>query len=129
MMSREQYQQLANNFEVAAPYLQATLDRTADGKMTLDDVRDRVMLGDLQLWLGEGFAGTTEVLDYPQRRVVLVHLAGGKLDAMLPVYPQIEEFAKSVGATGIEIAGREGWARVMKDRGFKVSAVHLFKEV
>lgn len=121
-------QELLEAFQVAAPMLQAALAR-GRGEYHLEDIKDRVVLGDLQLWLGEGYAAVTEVLDYPQRRIVLVHLAGGELAPLIEADGELVKFAKVMGATGIEIIGRKGWVKALRDHGYQESAVHLFKEV
>lgn len=115
-------------FQVAAPMLQAALDR-GQGEYHLEDIKEGVLLGDLQLWLGEGYAAITEVLNYPQRRIVLVHLAGGELAPLVEADGELVKFAKAMGATGIEIIGRKGWVKALRDHGYRESAVHLFKEV
>lgn len=120
--------QLSDTFDQAAPLLQQALDK-ANGEYHIQDIRDRVLSGDLQLWAGEGYAAVTEVLNYPQRRVVLVHLAAGELAPVLEAEGELCKFAKVVGATGIELIGRKGWTKVLKEHGYRESAVHLFKEV
>jgi hypothetical protein len=127
-MTREEMMALAAKFDSVAHLLQPAVDRGYGG-MTLDDYKEWVVLGDMQLWIGEGYAGVTEVVNYPRSRVVLVHLVGGKLEALLGDYDDLERFAEMVGATGIEIVGRRGWTKVLQDRGYTEAAVHLFKEV
>lgn len=128
MTRREQLQDLSAKFDSVAHLLQPAIDRGMD-VLTLDDYRDRVLTGDMQLWVDEGYAAVTEVLNYPRSRVVLVHLAGGELDPLIEADGELEKFARIVGATGIEIIGRRGWVRALRDRGYKEAAVHVFKEV
>jgi len=125
---RERIVRLLAAFASAAPMLQRALDR-GQGQFTLGDIKDRVMEGELQLWHGEGYAAVTEVLNYPQRRVVLVHLAGGDLAPLVEAEGDLVKFARAVEATGIEIIGRKGWVKALRDRGYQETAVHLFKEV
>lgn len=127
-MNREQRLRLMEAFDQAAPMLEPALSHM-NGELLLEDVRERVLLGDMQLWLGEGYAAVTEVLNYPRRRVVLVHLAGGELAPLVEADGELVKFAKLVEATGIEIIGRKGWVRALRDRGYREAAVHLFKEV
>jgi len=125
---REALLALSAKFDSVAHLLQPAVDAGYAG-LTLDDYKERVMLGDMQLWVGDAYAGVTEVLNYPNSRVVLVHLAGGELEPIIAADSELVEFAKLVGATGIEIIGRRGWVRALADRGYREAAVHLFKEV
>lgn len=119
---------LADVFDANAHYLQPAVDRNS-GTMLLEDYKAGVLAEKLQLWAGEGFAAVTEVINYPQRRTVVVLLAGGDLDAILGEGSELEQFAEIVGATAIEIVGRKGWARVLRDRGYAERAVYLIKEL
>lgn len=119
---------LAEIFDSVAHLLQPAVDR-GYGDMTLEDYRARVLDEDMQLWVGDGYAGVTEVVNCPRSRVVLVHLVGGSLEALLGDYDDLEKFARIVGATGIEITGRRGWVRALRDRGYREAAVQLYKEV
>ena len=122
---------LAEAFVAAKPRLQAALDR-AGGEYTLDDIWDIVASGEGQLWHNDEFSGVTQVIDYPQKKVVLVHLAGGDLDALLKAAGpggDLEKFAKIVGADGIEIVGRRGWVRAMADIGYREQYVRVYKEL
>lgn len=128
MTQREHLRKLSDAFDSVARLLQPAVDRGMGG-LTLEDYREKVLTGYMQLWVDEGYAAITEVLNYPRSRVVLVHLAGGKLDPLLEADGELEKFARIVGATGIEIIGRKGWVRALRDRGYKEAAVHLFKEI
>ena len=128
-MRRDELAALAQEFEQARPLLEQALAKDTTNTWTMDAIRDRVMMGDVQLWHNPRYAAITEVINYPQRRVVLVHLASGELDAIVQAYEDLEKFARIVEATGIEINGRKGWTRVLKDRGFNEVAVRLFKGV
>lgn len=128
MTRREQLQDLSAKFDSVAHLLQPAVDAGIAG-MALEDYKEHVMLGNMQLWISDGYAGVTEVINSPRSRVVLVHLVGGKLDSLLADHGDLEKFAELVGATGIEIVGRRGWTRVLADRGYVEAAVHLYKEV
>lgn len=129
MTRREELAQISREFDEAAPYLQAAIEYDRSRGYDLSDIKDRVMLGDLQLWRGDDWAAVTEVLNYPRRRTVLIHLAGGKLTSMVQANDDLEEFARVMGADYIEIIGRKGWARRLRDMGYEEAAVHLVKEV
>lgn len=117
-----------DKFEASRHHLQAALDR-GHGEMALTDVLDRLLDGDLQLWSSPEYAAVTEVINYPQKRVVLVHLAGGSMEGVVGDEGDLVKFAQAVGATGIKIIGRRGWVKALADRGYHESSVSLFKEV
>lgn len=119
---------LIQKFDAARPLLQSALDR-ANGEYLLDDILEGVLDERLQLWTAPGFAGVTEVLNYPRRRVVLVHLCAGELDAIRAAEGQLTRFAQIVGADAIRILGRRGWAKALADYGYRESAVEVTKEV
>ena len=121
-------QALALAFDQAATLLEPAVNR-GYGSMVLADYRAWVLDGTMQLWRGPGYAAVTEVVNYPRSRVVIVHLAGGELDALVDADGELDKFARVVEATGIEIIGRRGWVRALRDRGYTEAAVHLYKEV
>lgn len=124
----EDQKRLYDKFEASRHFLQAALDRD-EGRYAMADILDGIMEGNLQLWSSPEFAAVTEVLDYPRRRVVRVHLAGGNMDALIATDGDLTRLAQVVGATGIEITGRRGWVRKLAEHGYRESAVRLFKEV
>jgi hypothetical protein len=119
----------AQEFDSVASEIERALAYDPHGN-TLADIRRMVLEGSMQLWTGEGFVGVTEVVSYPNMKVVVVCLAAGKKEAVVQAYhDKIHPFAKVIGARGVEILGRAGWARVLDKHGFRQSSVTLFKEV
>lgn len=116
-------------FKEAVPLLEQALASDIASTWTLDAIFEKYMADMVQLWRGERYAAITEIIDYPARRLVLVHLAAGELDAVINAFEDLEEFARIVGASGIEIHGRKGWAKVLRGKGFQEASVRLFKEV
>lgn len=122
-------QQTLEDFDANADAIQSALDLDVHGN-TLDDIRERVLDGRMQLWTGPGFVGVTEVVDYPRMKVLVVYLAAGTKDAVVGAYEsKIRPFAQAIGANAVEVCGREGWARELKKFGFQQSSVTLFQEV
>lgn len=86
----------------------------------------------MQLWVvPEKAAMITQVLVYPQHKVLLVPiLAGDDMDEWLPdIVETLEHFAKHMGCKYIEERGRPGWGKVLDKYGFKKAFVTLRKEV
>ena len=99
----------------------------SNGTHTIDDVLETVQRGDAQFWHYPDAAVVTEIMDYPQKRVLRYWLAGGNLKTLLKVEPSIRHWSQLWGCVGIEIIGRKGWHRVLK--GFKQTGIILAKDM
>jgi hypothetical protein len=53
----------------------------------------------------------------------------GDLDDCFAVMPAVEQFGRELGAKYIRGAGRLGWERVLKKRGWKKRDVVMYKEL
>lgn len=93
------------------------------------DIVRGVMSGHMQLWAGPDGCAVTEITVYPKRKILHVFLAGGKMDQILDFEESAIAFAKLNGCTALSLAGRKGWARVHKDRGWKEAHVVMTKEL
>jgi hypothetical protein len=71
---------------------------------------------DAQLWTAPESFIITQVLVYPQKKVVLVWLAGGTLAEIAAIIPRAEAWAKSQGCSGAMFYGRPGWERTFLAR-------------
>jgi hypothetical protein len=73
----------------------------------------------------------TELVTYPLRSMVRIVLCGGeKLDKWLDTFlNKMDEYARNLGASGIEVVGRKGWERMLKNYGYEYTYTALFKEV
>lgn len=117
---------LAVAIERAQPWLEAAL---AHGQDThgWDDVLMAVATGKAQFWPGETAAIVTEILDHPRCRALHIWLAGGNMDELLQMLPDIERWATEQGCKSVTITGRRGWQRVLQD--YQTGNVELFKEL
>lgn len=88
----------------------------ADGSHTFEDVRDLVEAGRMQFWPGPSSAIVTEVIEYPQHRVLNFFLAGGNLSELEGMTPEILEWGKAKGCSKAVFAGRRGWERTFLTR-------------
>ncbi len=72
-----------------------------------------------------------EVCVYPQRRVALVDLmAGDDLMGWLPTLEaEVERWARFMGCSAIQAAGRPGFARQSKNLGYRAIGVVLEKDL
>ena len=63
----------------------------------------------------EKSAMITEIVDYPNKSVCRIWLAGGDLEELVEAEKKICDWARRHGCDGIEIIGRHGWKKVLKD--------------
>lgn len=112
-----------------APLLQKALDGTYD----IIDVEQGLQDNRFQLFIswnnGIESAVITEIAEYPKAKVLRYVLAGGtNLENWLEeIQEVIEKFAKKNHCTQLEVAGRKGWLKKLKD--FKEKAILLSKDL
>lgn len=100
----------------------------AGGTHTVDDVIDGILSGRQQLWPAERGCAVTEIVVYPRKKVLHVFLAAGEMDQIIAMIDSAVEWGKTQGCTGMTIAGRHGWARVLAKYGYKPVMTVLEKE-
>ena len=93
----------------------------------------------MQLWaeIGKEVEGAlvTKINNYPQKKVFVIMLAGGKVfaDNNFKIIEESEElltrFAKEKGCTYIQLFGRRGWVKKMNKLQYKHNRVVLTKEI
>lgn len=112
-----------------APLLEKALDNTYD----IQDILEGLDKKRFQLFIswnqGIESAVVTEIAVYPQAKILRYVLAGGSnLENWLDrIQEKIERFAKLNNCTQLEVAGRKGWIKKLKN--FKEKAVLLTKEI
>jgi hypothetical protein len=62
---------------------------------------------------------------FEPRNAVQAHWAAGNGKAILAVVPQLEDYARSLGATRLYATGRKGWSRLMPD--YRVEQITIGK--
>jgi len=93
------------------------------------DIVAGILKGTLQLWPGPEACAVTEIVVYPNKKVLHVFLAAGKMENIVDMQKSAEEWGKAQGCTAMTIAGRKGWSRVLKDVGYEEKFVTLAKEL
>lgn len=94
--------------------------------VTVDDLMDELARNEAQWWPD----GRSDVFTRVHANGVMeMGPASGSLVEILNVtLPKIETWARAAGLTEIHVqAGREGWERPLKQRGYEVAAVILRK--
>jgi hypothetical protein len=99
------------------PRFQAALTCAGDTH-TWADVCARLASGRAQWWSTEDQRGAliTEILVYPQIKVVNYWLAAGNMAACLSLVPKVEKWAMANGCARAIGLGRPGFARVLGPR-------------
>ena len=86
----------------------------------------------MQLWSGERGCAVTEILVYPNKKILHVFLAGGAkghgIDQITDMHDSAVEFAKRENCQGMTVSGRAGWKKILAERGWKQQFVTLAKE-
>ena len=115
------------------PNIVHLLERIADEKLTVSDIYDLIIDGTWTLWVPDTGEITTvivtEFIRYPQvcnLRVVILSGGGEDWPYGMRVF---EDFARINKCHAIEILGRKGWERVLKDNGFKLNHITLSKRI
>lgn len=91
------------------------------------DVLDRVASGKAKIWNNGDAAGVTEVLNFPQKRVCNVWLAGGRMESLLSMLDDVLVWAKENNCSEVTVQGRKGWQRILP--GFSMRNVELVRAI
>ena len=109
------------------------IEKALDGSYSSYDILEYIKQNRMQLWISwnDGIEASfvTEVCDYPQLRVMRWVLAGGSnMELWLDlVTSKVEDWAKRNNCQRLEIVGRKGWNKVLRD--YKPQAVYFVKEL
>ena len=109
---------MVNLIEANRAHIEAALAHGGDTH-TFDDVARMIGEGKLQLWHGPDGCAVTEIIQYPQKRVLHVFLYGGKMDQAIDMIESAEAWGKTQGCSSMTLSGRLGWGRVMDKHGFR----------
>jgi len=92
------------------------------------DVVEGVLSGHMQLWSSEKGCAVTEIVVYPNKKVLHVFLAGGKLEHITDMQEDAVKWAKDKGCKGMQLNGRAGWKKALRDTGWREQLTTLIKE-
>lgn len=108
-------------------WIEAALEYNG-GCYSFDDVAQGIMEGRMQLWAGPDGCAVTEILMYPQRKLLNLFLAGGSMEQLLDMEKDAITWAKAQGCDGLSLSGRKGWTRALKERGWNTLHTTLIRE-
>lgn len=103
-----------------------------DGWWSEREAYDRCVNGLCGLWLAEAsqisaFA-ITEIENWDSKRVATIALCGGRgLETWKHILSEIEAWAREWQADEIQVRGRLGWQRVLKEDGYRPQIITLAK--
>ena len=84
----------------------------------LEDLENGIENGQFQLWPASESIMITEVVTYPQKRIMNLLFCGGDVEELLAMLPEFERFATYFGCSRLYGGGRKGWQRFLKRHGF-----------
>lgn len=118
-----------DHFIRLTPLLQSALDE-GNNTHSLDDIWIGLDKGLYQIWPGEDFVAITEVVQYPQKKVLFFFLMAGKMKHLLDHIQQAEQVAQDLGCSSLMFNGRLGFLRSpLRQAGFNPVWVTMEKEL
>jgi len=108
-------------------WIESALDKGGDTHSFID-IAKGVISGKMQLWSGKKGCAVTEIVVYPNKKVLHVFLAGGKLEQITDMHSDAVKWAKDQGCDGMTLNGRAGWKKILDKEGWKPQFVTLSKE-
>ena len=115
-------------------YLNTALEYSL-GEYSIDDIKNACISKNMQLWVKIGKqakgAFVTKIAKYPQKNLLIVILLGGdefqewrdEADALL------NAFGKQNNCEYVELFGRKGWGKMLKDIDYKEVTRLFAKEI
>ena len=108
-------------------HILAALEHAGDTH-TEHDVLDLLRNDQAQFWPAENSAMVTEIVGYPNGSHCRIWLAGGNYEEVRALErDRVIPWAQQKGCRRIEMVGRKGWARRLKD--YREVATVLVKEI
>ena len=125
-MKQTSHTSLLDEFERLAHHIDAALTYSG-GTHSSIDVLDAIKQGKAQFFPLENSVIVTEIVDYPKKSVCRIWLAGGEMDELIEAEKELVTWARNHGCSGMEIIGRKGWERQLKD--YSAASTVLIKEI
>ena len=107
------------------PQVEKHLDRIAphsEGELTTEDFHTALLSKDMQLWVAVDdelqvlASMVSQIISYPRKRVLRILAIGGvDMERWMGHLPAVEDWAMEVGCSSLELWGRKGWQKMLKD--------------
>lgn len=118
-----------NFWEMVKPLLSPATEIA--GETTVEDLYPELKNGNKLLWISyddsQGLYGSavTSIVQHPLKRVLLLEYLGAVPHTMQRCFDEVKDtfikWAKHHDCDSIELYGRKGWERVLKDSGYKTT--------
>jgi hypothetical protein len=112
------------NLEEYREWIEAALEYSG-GTHSFDDIAAGIASGHMQIWPAKKACAITEIVVYPQKKVLHVFLAAGDLEQITNAIGAVEEWGKAQGCESLTMNGRYGWQRVLDKRGWTPTMVTM----
>jgi len=121
-------------WHIAEGYIQSAINKTQADELSTEDVLEAVKQKRMALWIIVDKvpvgAFTIAINDWPQKRIAtVVHLGADKLEYAMACWDQIEQYAKENQATAVNLWGRKGWTKPLKELGFCPNTTCFSREI
>ena len=116
-----------NEISRCRKWIEAALEYSG-GTHDFEDIVAGLHRGVLQLWPTPRGCIVTEIVLYPQKKVLNVFLGGGELDQILDMHDNVISWAKAQGCSALSMSGRPGWKKPLKKHGWQSQHVSYVKE-
>lgn len=130
--------EVANLTDTIGSWVDIAMD-TGQGERTTTQILDAANQGKIQVWLTVDDTGqivcvtTTEIIDYPNRRVCHIITCTGnpsfKWEDYKEQHEAVEQFAKEMDCSAVMIWGRPGWVRQLPKIGYEQTYVIMEKQL
>lgn len=116
------------------PWIAAATADTGDWWQPAD-VLAAVECGGLTLWVisgDDGLYGTvvTDIETAPSRKIAVIALCGGiEQHRWLHLLNELEDWARGMGCTEVQVRGRPGWVRRLRTNGYKQRYITVGKDL
>jgi hypothetical protein len=96
---------------------------------SVSEILEGVARGDFFLFLHPEGCMVAEFIQSPRMKAMHVFAAGGTMEAVRALLPQVEAFGRENGCDRGGATGRKGWARVLRQYGYEPALGSVGKEL
>jgi hypothetical protein len=107
-------------------WIEAALEGTG---WTVDEVYDGAADGAFRIFTHPRAVMVSEVIQSPRHRVMHVWAAGGYLDGIEALLPEVEAWGRVMGCDAGGATGRKGWVRYLAKHGYRPAQCAVEKEL
>jgi hypothetical protein len=125
---KERADLVAKDFVRCQKWIEDAL-KYSNGTYSTNDVFYAIIEDSMQLWSGDQGCIVTQIVTYPQKKVLYIFLAGGKMEQLFDLESEITSWAIKQGCQATEFSGRKGWLKPLTKKGWHHTSVTMIKEI